>query len=348
MKNMRLQSRIIVALASLALIATYFLPIWQIDLGAPQYPEGLSMQIWLHKLSGQVEIINGLNHYIGMKHIAESMFPEFSYLVYIVGAFILLGLLVAALGKTRILFGYIILLLAGGVAAMVDFYLWGYDYGHNLDPTAAIQVPGFSYQPPVIGHKQLLNFDAYSFPASGGWIIVVSGLLFIAVWVFEFMNSRKSLKAIKQVSTSKRVQSAITVLFISLGLSSCQSGPQPFEIGKDACHFCKMTIMSPEFGGELITKKGKVYKFDDLHCLLGFMKTGEVKQENIAKILTIDYTKQNNFLDAATASYVVSENLHSPMNSNTAAFASEQQAATTAAQFKGNIINWQTLIKGTK
>ena len=70
--------------ASLSLIATYFLPLWRIDLWAPQYPEGLSMQIWLNKLSGQVEIINGLNHYIGMAHIKEEMFPEFKFLSYIV------------------------------------------------------------------------------------------------------------------------------------------------------------------------------------------------------------------------------------------------------------------------
>ena len=91
-------SRIIVAIASLSLIATYFLPVWFIFLLAPQYPEGLTMNIWLNKITGQVEIINGLNHYIGMKHISVDMFPEFGYLVYIVAFFILLGLVVAITG----------------------------------------------------------------------------------------------------------------------------------------------------------------------------------------------------------------------------------------------------------
>src|SRR3954467_3684871 len=88
-------SRIVIAIASLSLMATYFLPVWFIFLIAPQYPEGLTMQIWLNKISGQVDIINGLNHYIGMKHIQSEMFPEFSYLVYIVALFILFGLIVA-------------------------------------------------------------------------------------------------------------------------------------------------------------------------------------------------------------------------------------------------------------
>ena len=92
--KMRNTSRILIALASLVLIATYFFPVWFIFLIAPQYPEGLTMNIWLNKLSGQVEIINGLNHYIGMKHISVEMFRELKFLVYIVAFFILFGLTV--------------------------------------------------------------------------------------------------------------------------------------------------------------------------------------------------------------------------------------------------------------
>ena len=86
MKKMSNTSRIIIAIGSLALIIMFFVPAWSIYLIAPQYPEGLSMQIWLNKITGQVEIINGLNHYIGMKHINAEMFPEFSFLVYILGS----------------------------------------------------------------------------------------------------------------------------------------------------------------------------------------------------------------------------------------------------------------------
>src|SRR5215216_3096075 len=99
MNKMGLPSRIIIAIASLSLIATCFLPVWFIFLIAPQYPEGLTMQIWLTKITGQVDIINGLNHYIGMKHIKAEMFPEFNFLVYIVGFYILFGLVVAITGK---------------------------------------------------------------------------------------------------------------------------------------------------------------------------------------------------------------------------------------------------------
>src|SRR5215217_8654571 len=120
MNKMSFPSRIIIALASLALIATYFLPVWFIFLIAPQYPEGLTMNIWLNKITGQVDIINGLNHYIGMKHINADMFPEFNFLVYIVAFFILFGLTVAITGRRKLLFVFLIITIAGGFAAMYD------------------------------------------------------------------------------------------------------------------------------------------------------------------------------------------------------------------------------------
>src|SRR5688572_20793127 len=132
MKKMSTNSRIIIAVGALAMCIMFFVPVWSIYLIAPQYPEGLSMQIWLNKITGQVEIINGLNHYIGMKHIKAEMFPEFKYLVYILGFFILFGLAIAFTGSRKLLFIYLILSLIGGVAALVDFHMWGYKYGHEL------------------------------------------------------------------------------------------------------------------------------------------------------------------------------------------------------------------------
>ena len=191
MKKMSVVSRILIAVGAITLVLAYFVPAWSIYLVAPQYPEGLSMQIWLDKITGQVEIINGLNHYIGMKHIEASMFPEFDFLIYILGLFIVLALVVAITGSRKLLLTYLILTFLGGLAALLDFYKWGYDYGHDLDPSAAIQVPGLSYQPPVIGHKKLLNFDAYSYPDTGGWIIVGVTLLFGAIWFIEFRRTKR-------------------------------------------------------------------------------------------------------------------------------------------------------------
>ncbi|HEY3387682.1 MAG TPA: hypothetical protein VGK46_14310 [Saprospiraceae bacterium] len=186
-------SRWMIALSAVLMVSAYFVPLWQILMWAPQYPEGLEMKIWINTLSGDVKIISALNHYIGMKHIEVSMFPEFTYMIYIVAFLIAFGLLTALSNKRLVLWMYALLILCAGVAALVDFYLWGYDYGHNLDPTAPIVVPGMSYQPPLIGTKQLLNFTAFSGPDIGGWIFLVSGLLVIGTLCYEIFTGRKRI-----------------------------------------------------------------------------------------------------------------------------------------------------------
>ena len=183
----------LVAVAALLMVSAYYVPLWQILMWAPQYPEGLEMDIWINDITGDVKIISALNHYIGMKHIEVEMFPEFGYMIYIVGFLIGVGLVTALLNRRFLLWIFCLLLVATGVAALVDFYLWGYDYGHNLDPTAAIVVPGMSYQPPLIGTKQLLNFTAFSGPDIGGWIFMASALLAIGTLVYEIYLSKKRI-----------------------------------------------------------------------------------------------------------------------------------------------------------
>lgn len=185
-------SRLLLVLASVCLVSAIFLPIWRIELDAPQYPEGLMMLIYADKLGGQVDIINGLNHYIGMQTLHAENFIEFTVLPYIIGFYALLSLLTALIGRKKMLyitFGAFVLF---GILAMADFWRWEYNYGHNLDPNAAIIVPGMSYQPPLIGFKQLLNFGAYSIPDMGGWLFIVAGaLMLLAVLIEKKIFSRK-------------------------------------------------------------------------------------------------------------------------------------------------------------
>ena len=175
------------------MVSAYFVPLWQILMWAPQYPEGLEMKIWINTLSGDVKIISALNHYIGMKHIEVEMFPEFTYMIYIVGFIIAFGLLTAIVAKRGLLWAYLSLIIAAGIGALTDFYLWGYDYGHNLDPKAPIVVPGMAYQPPLIGTKQLLNFTAFSGPDIGGWIFLVAGISVASILVYELFFVKKKI-----------------------------------------------------------------------------------------------------------------------------------------------------------
>ena len=335
-------SRILVAFASGALIAVFFLPAWRIDLFAPQYPEGLTMNIWINGLSGDVDIINGLNHYIGMKHITVDMFPEFKYLPYVVGFFMLLGMIVSITGNRKFLLAYIGLTAAGGALAMYDFYKWGYDYGHNLDPTAPIQVPGLSYQPPLFGHKRLLNFDAYSFPDVGGWVVIGAAVLAFTVWFVEWYRIHKMKKK------TKLTASTAAVLMFSLVVTSCSAKTEPFNYGKDECSFCKMTIIDTKFGGEVVTKKTKVYKFDDVICMIRFLQSGKVEEKEIAQKMVINFEKENDFIDVNKTVFCISPELRSPMGSNAGAFNSMDASQKAKAGKEGQLLNWNELYKNNK
>jgi copper chaperone NosL len=333
MKKLRPYSRVAIAVSALLLISAYYVPIWQILMWAPQYPEGLDMKIWIDDITGDVKIISALNHYIGMKHIEVSMFPEFGYMIYIVAGVIGLGLIAALVNRRFMLVAYTVVILACGIAALADLYLWGYDYGHNLDPRAPIIVPGMYYQPPLIGTKQLLNFTAFSGPDIGAWIFLASGLLAIGALVFELYK----------VKVKKELVSAM-VIGTCLFMSSCSVEPEPLQYGKDACYVCKMTLMDNRFGAEVVSTKGKVFKFDDTNCLVNFLNTRFVPDNEIAHCLITDFASPGILIDAKTASYVKSEKIKTPMASNIAAFQDKISLEGQNDSWKGIELSWGELI----
>ncbi|MEX0995111.1 MAG: hypothetical protein WD599_06240 [Balneolaceae bacterium] len=183
---MNIKSKIAIALAALILVGIYLVPIWSIELEAPQYPEGIGLEIWVNKIQGKevqdLQNINGLNHYIGMKPIHPESIPELKLMPYFFGFLIVSGLAVAVWGNRSALLVWLILFVILAVAGMIDFYIWEYDYGHNLDPDAPIKIPGMSYQPPLIGTKQLLNMKTTSMPDIGFWIAIISLSIGGTVW----------------------------------------------------------------------------------------------------------------------------------------------------------------------
>jgi copper chaperone NosL len=330
-------SRILLILSCLGLIAVLFVPLWKIDLAAPQYPEGLSLLIYPNNLGGNVDIINGLNHYIGMKTLHTKDFFEFTILPYIIIFFAAFFLVTAIVGSRSLMNILLITFIAFGIIAMVDFWRWEYNYGHNLNPEAAIIVPGMSYQPPLIGYKQLLNFSAYSLPNTGGWLFIGAGVLLLFCVFFEW---RKKGVVIKK----HHARTAIAAILISGFFSSCNTGPEPIKIGVDNCHFCKMTVTDAHYGAEIVTQKGKVYKFDDTHCLLSFLKTKEVSTEQIKDIYLVDFDSHD-LEKASTAFLLKSEELKTPMGGNVAAFAIEQNRNSLMEKYKGSPIKWEDLMK---
>ncbi|MDY0081719.1 MAG: hypothetical protein RBR74_00920 [Ignavibacteriaceae bacterium] len=178
---MKTKSTALIAIGALLLILTFFFPLWTIDLDAPQYPEGLGLRIWINEISGlrpnDLQNINGLNHYIGMKVIEPDAIPELEIMPYIMIFMILFGLLNAYQKNKKLIYIWLILFVILGAIGIYDFYMWAYDYGHNLDPNAPIKVPGMTYMPPIFGSKQLLNINATSFPSVAAIVILISILL---------------------------------------------------------------------------------------------------------------------------------------------------------------------------
>jgi nitrous oxidase accessory protein len=179
------------------LLSVFVFPLWSIYLTAPQYPEGIGMYIRVNTIVGLTEFdltkINNLNHYIGMRPIEPDAIPELRFMPWLFGALAAAGLVVAALGRLRALYAWLAAFALLGVAGLADFYRWAYDYGHNLDAeTAVIIIPGMSYQPPLIGTKQLLNFTATSWPALGGWLAFGALALGIAAAVIAVRARRRT------------------------------------------------------------------------------------------------------------------------------------------------------------
>ncbi len=323
-------------LAGILLVVSLFNPIWRIELDAPQYPEGLALTIHANKIGGEVEIINGLNHYIGMKTLHADEFIEFTVLPYIISGYALACLLVVFIKKRKalyILFGAFVLF---GIIAMIDFWRWEYNYGHNLDPSAAIIVPGMAYQPPLIGFKQLLNFGAYSIPDIGGWLFIVSGLLMAAAVFLEFRKNKKS----------KNQYIAIMALPIILfSLFSCEpTKPHANKLNSDNCDNCGMTISNPKFAAVLFTTKGRTYKFDDISCLLDYKNDNKEKALN-AGLYVANFLSDNKLLPVEIAVYIKGENVKSPMGGNIAAFESKESANTYAVDLAAEFTEWNTINK---
>lgn len=187
---MHKRSRQLLVLAALLMGLSYIYPLWSISMQAPQYPEGLGIYIWGSRITGlspyDLQNLNLVNHYIGMQAITPESIPELKIIPIVMAVLIFLTLLTAWKGKSIHLAIWVVAMAVIALIGLTDFYLWNYDFGHNLDlEHAAIKIPGMTYQPPIFGTKQLLNFVTTSLPATGGVAIMVAILVGVTALVFD-------------------------------------------------------------------------------------------------------------------------------------------------------------------
>ncbi len=337
------RASILMILGSLMLLGLFVFPLWNIQLGAPQYPEPLGIDIYINGLVGQEEFdiqnIDGLNHYIGMKTLPkpEDMW-EFQYFPVIVMGMVILGVLIGIMGfagkaNSYWFLGWFLLMSVLGILGIYDFNLWLIDYGTNLDPHAILKLQNpdgtpMSYKPPLIGHRKLLNFDAYSYPALGGY---TTGLgLFLTF--LAFLIGRKL----------KTPQKAMTILLLPLLMLSCTAKPEAISYGEDECHYCRMTVVDRIHAAEIVNDKGKVFKYDAIECMINDSK--DFEQGNMALLLVNHHDNPEELIAASEAVYLISKNLPSPMGAFLTAFPDSASAEKALQEHGGKIYNWNTLL----
>ena len=183
---------------SLLLLGLFAFPLWNITLEAPQYPIPLGMDIHINKFTDTNEFdiknINLMNHYVGMKYIPETI-PEFKIFPLVIGIMVALGVIIGIIGRYKLFLVWFIIMSIFGIAGMYDFYLWEYDYGHNLDPKAIMKFTNpdgsiMGFQPPLFGSKDILNFKAHSYPRMGAYLMFVGMMLTITA----FFIGKKEVK----------------------------------------------------------------------------------------------------------------------------------------------------------
>ena len=338
------RSRVLVLVASLALGLVFVLPLWRIDLEAPQYPEGIGMRILVNTITGRnpndLSNLNGLNHYIGMKPIEPDSIPELRWMPWILGGLIGIGLLTAATRSRALLLGWVAAFFVLAGVGLVDYYRWGYDYGHDLNPKAAIKVPGMAYQPPLIGSKKLLNFTSHSWPAAGGWIVIGSLLVISGVAVSELRRRGRGKRAAATPPASVRPGTLLVAAALAAVLAGCEPGPQPIRVGEDRCAFCLMGIAEAPFAGELVTRRGRIHTFDSVECLAAYVN-GRVEESEIASAWVTDFTSSPALIDATAAAYLRSDGVRSPMGLGLAAFASTAARDSVQRELGGDVLDWQ-------
>jgi len=181
-----LTPRILILVAALLLLPTYVAPLWKLTMFAPQYQDGLRVQIYSWKLDGgnngqDIKEVNVLNHYIGMRDLDNDSFTEFKWIPFGIGALILLFLRAVVLGHMGHLVDILVL-----YSYFSLFSLWSFAYkmwlwGHDLAPTASVKVPGF--MPPMFGYKKIANFEVYSYPEMGSYTLCASALVLLLAFV---------------------------------------------------------------------------------------------------------------------------------------------------------------------
>lgn len=325
---------VVIAVAALLPLLTFVWPLWHYFFEAPQYPEGLAMQIWSSKLTGRVDLINGLNHYVGFMHLDAKDFWELQVLPILIAAVSVTGIVAAVLGRKRVFHAWLAFYGVFAVLGMTDFYRWLYKFGHTVDPKAAITMDG--YTPPMLGTSIFMNFYITAWPGWGAYALAGGFVLALFLAVCLWWRGRIMARRLTTAGAA-----ALALVFV---LSAC-GAPQPAKVvlGQDMCVECGMVVSDARFATQVLSKTGKAYKFDSIECMVAFLAGDELAKDQIHSIWVSDYLKPGTWLRAEEARYLQSANLRSPMGLNLSAFKTLNDLESVRAETNGLERRWADL-----
>jgi copper chaperone NosL len=368
----QLKTRLLMILAALLLIPVFHTPLWRIGLVAPQYPEGLGMDIYVNDVRGQdrhdIQNINILNHYIGMKEINPEAIPELEIMPKVLAGLAASGVVVGLIGSPVLMATWLVVFLGAGTAGMVDFYLWNIDYGHNLSPDAPIRIPGMTYSPPIIGTTQLLNIRASSWPGLGTGFLTLSALLagLATFYGFQARRARATgpllllpfllpLAALAGCDPSIDAGDRSTHREGGLGEARRPIVAPPLAVHdsmdydrRDFDPYCLVEVETIRWGGMLELKNGETLPFASASCLAAFIAGGHVAPELIARTRVVDFSQGWKLVDAASARFLVTPNLKTPAGPlNALAVETDRLATSLQEAYSGRLVTWEELLRLT-
>lgn len=189
-------SRVLLLVAALMLIPTLFLPLWHMEFWSYQYPDGLNLYIYCHKIVGgddgnDLAEINILNHYIGMAPLEGEDFLELKWIPLAIGIFIVLTFRAIIFGRVGKILDVFMLFAYFGLFSVWSFWYKLHSYGHNLDPRAPVNIDPF--MPPVFGFEQVGQFKVWSYPSAASYLLVGFSLLLLAAIVLSVRGRRNPI-----------------------------------------------------------------------------------------------------------------------------------------------------------
>ncbi len=189
----------VLMLGAMLIVVSIFFPYWEMTLHAPQYPDGLHVELYVNKMTGDVQEIDGLNHYIGMPKLEEAGKLERSFSGLAIGA---LALLLMAAVFVHNQWAAILALpaLLYPLIFLADLFYWLYTFGHNLDPTAALSSSIEPFTPTLLGTGVIGQFKTTAMVDTGFWLAVLGSFVILAGLYFH----REAYKPLQEAQVDEQ------------------------------------------------------------------------------------------------------------------------------------------------